>query len=610
MKIERINNIQLNQSSGFFKLKPPKKRLCNLRSILISAASPRSNHPNYYIYAYRVPFVSDGRTLYYSLCVFKYSAVSSLFINEVKGFEEIHVGYLIIVEYGDYIAVSKKGTGDLSDLMDQLNVINPDTLCNSFVNDSTNIERLAMRNLDASDSAIRTKIVEGLDLRKSFSGYGANRQFLRSVRISSSNQRKSVTTATSFITETGRKVSIENYVSWVKTTIDELEGFVPHGSFLDIFAKSIDYTEYKEQLTPASILFYQDKILEDLNSGQISEFFFRGKKDYTIDINERLRSFERCLNIKTDGSFHIENRIDSSLRIVIGAASYYLTSSKLFRQVFVRFSTGREIRLLTYLNEHKCYSIFFKERDCVYSNGRLFRDSQLLGNIPQFLEVFKVVTDLELVYKEKGDIKKNPNAFEDQTVFRCTEDHLCNSRNFTFGLLDDLHSEWADHIGIGENKVAFFVEKCVTSEGSSKLKPKSPHYSASAFQEVVAQAEKNLGLLHPLDHLLDNKIEFWKRNYNNDGVKTNIPRLVFGTSVEAAVDKWKEIKRSPFHQTEMNLVVNFISKNELKTKLAHLKDGDHGMSYLNEVIQIMWLVSSLINCARELGTQVNVYCKP
>ena len=73
---------------------------------------------------------------------------------------------------------------------------------------------------------------------------------------------------------------------------------------------------------------------------------------------------------------------------------------------------------------------------------------------------------------------------------------------------------------------------------------------------------------------------------------------------------WKEVKRAPNHQTEMNLVVNFISKAELTDKLEHLQDENLSISHKNEVMQILWLVSSLINCAREVGANVHIYCKP
>ena len=106
------------------------------------------------------------------------------------------------------------------------------------------------------------------------------------------------------------------------------------------------------------------------------------------------------------------------------------------------------------------------------------------------------------------------------------------------------------------------------------------------------------------------KHDFWLRNYNNDNINTNIPRLRFGVSVEDAISKWKEVKRAPNHQTEMNLVVNFISKAELTDKLEHLQDENLSISHKNEVMQILWLVSSLINCAREVGANVHIYCKP
>ena len=156
------------------------------------------------------------------------------------------------------------------------------------------------------------------------------------------------------------------------------------------------------------------------------------------------------------------------------------------------------------------------------------------------MDVFVDNVGLERIYSEKGDIANNPDAFEDQSVFQFTEDVLCTENDFSFGILDDLNHEWADHIGISDNKIAFFVEKCKTSRGSSKANPQSPHFSASAFHDVVAQAEKNLGNLTPADHLLDDKCVFWSQNYNNDHINTNIPRLRFGSSVEDAINKWKK----------------------------------------------------------------------
>ena len=608
-----IGNIQLNQSAAFYKLKNPRRKMKYLRTALHDAAARETGIPVYYVYEYRKNVDVDGQTLQFSFCVFKYTCKSPLFVRDVPDYKEQHVGYLLVVEYGDYVTISKRGVEDTTSLTDQLDTIKSDVLCNSFIDDDTSIERLSMRNLDASDSALRAKSVEGLDIRQSYSGYGANRNLVKSVRITSdNNHHKSVTTATSFITETGIKVSMSNYLSWVKVVVDAIVSYAPHSTFLDIFAQSIDYAEYKDQLTPVSILFYQDKLLADLESGLITKVFFhRITKEYDIDVDLWLRKFERCLDIEKRGEdFYINNNTDTTLQVKKGSASIYLSGGKLFRHIFIKFVDDTKKSLINYLNINKCFSVYFSERDLIYNNHKLLKDNQLLGNIKAFMDVFVGNVGLERIYSEKGDIANNPNEFEDQSVFRFTEDILCTQYDFSFGILDDLSHEWADHIGISDNKIAFFVEKCKTSRESSKANPQSPHFSASAFHDVVAQAEKNLGNLTPADHLLDDKCEFWSQDYNNDHVNTNIPRLRFGSSVDDAINKWKEVKRAPNHQTEMNLVVNFISKAELMDKLEHLHDEDYDISHRNEVMQILWLVSSLVNCAREVSANVHIYCKP
>lgn len=139
------------------------------------AAQHKTGSRDYYVYELRKNVTIEDKTLPYSLCVFRYDGKSPLFVNEVADYKEYHVGYLLVVEYGDYVTISKRGVDDISLLTEQLDTIPSDILCNSFVNDDTNIERLSMRNLDASDNALRAKSVEGLDIRQSYSGYGANR---------------------------------------------------------------------------------------------------------------------------------------------------------------------------------------------------------------------------------------------------------------------------------------------------------------------------------------------------------------------------------------------------------------------------------------------------
>lgn len=141
-----IDNIQLNHSAAFYKLKGSQKKLKNLRNVLRNAALHEADNPDYYVYEFRKNLTLENKILQYSFCVFRYAGKSPLFVQEVSDYVEHHVGYLLVVEYGDYVTISKRGVNDISLLTDQLDTIQSDILCNSFVYDDTNIERLSMRN--------------------------------------------------------------------------------------------------------------------------------------------------------------------------------------------------------------------------------------------------------------------------------------------------------------------------------------------------------------------------------------------------------------------------------------------------------------------------------
>lgn len=101
-----IGNIQLNQSAAFYKLKAPRRYLLGLRTMLHNAAARDTGSPLYYVYEYRKEVVIGGHKLLFSLCVFKYTSKSPLFVQDVPDYKEQHVGYLMIVEYGDYVTIS------------------------------------------------------------------------------------------------------------------------------------------------------------------------------------------------------------------------------------------------------------------------------------------------------------------------------------------------------------------------------------------------------------------------------------------------------------------------------------------------------------------------
>ncbi len=170
--------------------------------------------------------------------------------------------------------------------------------------------------------------------------------------------------------------------------------------------------------------------------------------------------------------------------------------------------------------------------------------------------------------------------------------------NADFFICDDLGREWADHIGLDDESISFFHSKF-----------KDTNFSASAFQDIIGQAQKNLGNLSPSDYQWPMKEGFWANDYRINGVQTSISRIRKGGTVEDTVNHFKAIKSYPNLRKKVFLIINFISKKDLEDRLIKLADGD-AFPERNEVIQILWFVSSLNSSCYEVGTEVYICCKP
>ena len=76
-----IDNIQLNHSAAFYKLKGSRKKLKNLRNVLRNAALHEADNPDYYVYKCRENVTLENKILQYSLCVFKYAGKMNYYLS-------------------------------------------------------------------------------------------------------------------------------------------------------------------------------------------------------------------------------------------------------------------------------------------------------------------------------------------------------------------------------------------------------------------------------------------------------------------------------------------------------------------------------------------------
>lgn len=134
-------------------------------------------------------------------------------------------------------------------------------------------------------------------------------------------------------------------------------------------------------------------------------------------------------------------------------------------------------------------------------------------------------------------------------------------------------------------------------------------FSATAFQDIIGQAQKNLGNFSPQDYQLNKKKELWIKKYKNDNIITDIDRLRKGNNINEAIIQWKSAMNNPYFKREIYLIINFISKLELQNNLNRLRAGiDFGQK--NETIQILWFISSLVSSCKEVNVDAYICCKP
>ena len=198
----------------------------------------------------------------------------------------------------------------------------------------------------------------------------------------------------------------------------------------------------------------------------------------------------------------------------------------------------------------------------------------------------------------KNIIKKNfqeLDSWSEDSIFLLVENNFQN--NFDYFICDDCEQEWADHIGISADKITFFVEK----HNDSKT-------SASAFQDAIGQALKNLGYLTPTDASFNSKRIIWEGNHTT----SNIPRLrkhLEEKNVNDAINLWKINRLNPLCQKEMCLVVNFISLNEFTQNLNRIDNLD-SIVLKTTTLQRLWFLSSFVNACLEVGVTPKIYCAP
>lgn len=605
-----ILNIGLTKSAHFYKVKDGRavdasmwERICE--TIKGGIVKPSSN----FVSTDLTQVLIDRESVHYGLCVFRLGETVPSFAKDINDFwTERKLGYFIMVEYNEYVAIQSRNITTPNCLLNALVLI--DYLTLTALNNNSSYSKISMKNLDGGANAMRARTFVADDLSKSMSALGANHYMLSAFNGKNGNGKTfAVTTSTARIAERAQTIDITDYCVWVKYVIVGIQGINQPQStdLLSIFAEYVDYKEEfrKGHLVPNSLLLNIWEIYDKLEQAQCALTYNIRGNDIHITPDNLMSYLEECAKepilLSNIGNEYRDRK--KRISVALKEENIIISGTRLKS---VQISSQQEPEyngsLARLINRYGLFNVYFDNIDVIYTQGGLYKNHNLLRNYEQLLGILRPIDGLNDNTVEKirhgNGRQRNSfqgvNSWDHDSMFQIVENTFMN--NFDYFICDDMEDEWADHIGISKNKVSFFVEKCDDSK-----------YSASAFQEVIGQALKNIGNLTPLDATKDDKRNKWSGVHTTSTIDRWRNKRE-GASIEDAIQLWMSNRTNPNYEKEMCLVVNFIAIDDFRSDLQNINNLNDTRKATT--FQRVWLLSSFINACMEAGVKPVIYCRP
>ena len=599
-----ISQIRLSASAHFYKIKNNDRSIDAALWEDITKKIKKSFHPNsgnFFKTKWTEQASLDEVHVHYGLCVFRLPESKPTFAKNIEDYwTERKLGYVIIVEYRGFVAIQARNMAIPTSFMDNLNLIKYDKL--TTLNNNSIYSEISMKNLDGGVNAMRARTYVADDLEISMPYLGANHYILSAFKGKNDGGKLfSVTTSTARIAESARNLSIDNYCSWIKDVISRFTNEVQQTDLLSIFAEYVDYEieRNNHDLIPSSVFIQSWTIKEILEKHETEIVYKYDNKTRNIDSKRVLSYIDKITSTPIILSQEGDLYKDASQETTINIEENRITiSNKKLDRVHIHNEAEQYTETLTQLiNKLGLFNVYFTNASIVYTQNGLFKNHNLLDSKDLLLKTFEFVNGLGTVKCEKhrGDNFQGLASWSEDSIFLLVENNFQN--NFDYFICDDCEQEWADHIGISADKITFFVEK----HNDSKT-------SASAFQDAIGQALKNLGYLTPTEASFNSKRIIWEGNHTT----SNIPRLRKHPEeqhMHDAINLWKKNRQNPLCQKEMCLVVNFISLNEFTQNLNRIDNLDN-IVLKTTTLQRLWFLSSFVNTCLEVGVTPKIYCAP
>jgi hypothetical protein len=549
----------------------------------------------------------------WSALAFLYERDPSFLDSPDGDVKESICGFLLLVEYGDYVALFKSNLDVPSEFKTEyFQRVGDNRVEAAIARADVVFEQIRLRNMTASKYALRNKTLEANDLRSVVGPAGASRYVPRAYRVRQGGNHYSATPDTGKISMRSDRAHYEELVQWTVVIIDLLisQNATP-SAFIRRFARPIDLSSLAPTTTPAHFAVDSARLTEELFEASEVMQLLRGVGNNAealdkASIDAILAALDQSLSIRKVRSelrlIHpVEN--DPVGEINIGKTRISLRKLTLpeIENIYVRPANqpandqDNGVPLKRYIDQNNFFTVLFSDPTIVYLDGELYKDDSLTDGTV-FLSYIRTDSQLSAATSEKGTFTAAHTTFDADSVFGVLVGRI--AANDEVLVCDDLGDEWADFIGIDASHqpktISFYHAKYDT-----------PSLGASPLQIVVGQAIKNLSRINLAENDVIAKTGKWANAYANDNVVTAIPRIIRGSEI-LLQEKMTDALSSPDTIRRVFIVTPSLSRAQLEQRFAAFRGGQAPEPHF---VQLYQLLRSYFSACIEVGAYAYIVCQ-
>lgn len=605
-----IEHLEFGRSGYFYQR---KRRLSNdaidklFRVLRAQARQPSRN-------LFRADRIALGDARYSVIC-FSYERDVS-FLSPEAGVVERVFGYILIVERGPHVAVFRSGLELPSAFKTAfLGKIANERIDSAIARHDAVFEKLRLRNMSISPLALHSKTLEARDLENSVATNSASRFIPQGYSVRRTDGVYTATPTTGRISLRADRAGVETAVTWasqISALLESENGAV--AGFIRQFARPIGLAALPAQVRPTFVgintMGLADAVFVEVDGIRLVRQGPDGAVALTqVEAQALLNSLDSPFPVVTRRRNHLVMAPDGAtavahLRIGVtriglrGLDRPEIAGISVEQRILPLGEDADAMSLSRYIDRENLFTVLFSDLALAYIDGTLFRDEALAGGGTALLAHLQVDHSLEMATSEKGTFAPGQVAFTQDSVFRSVVDIIATGDDVL--LCDDLGDEWADFIGLSTGTSPAMISFYHAKHGN-------PSLSASAFHDSVGQAIKNLARMSLPADRLPAKLTGWNGLYRNDGVQTDIARIVRGGSAQDIAEKLYAVRLAPDVLQRVFIVTSSLSRAQVEGVLTAAVQGTAPSPHF---VQLYWLLMSYFSACSEMGVRAYVVCRP